>query len=182
MPLSKKLQEIVDAISSQRQKLLDSLNGMSASQFGYKSGHGAWSISDVLHHLALTDEANAKFTSRILRQAASLAPDPTAESSVLHCMDDVFARLTPEKFQAPDFVTPHENVPPQQSLERLAASRKRMLENLDQLSAYDLSSVTHPHPFAGDLNAYQWFLLAGGHEARHTAQIKRIKAEPGFPE
>ena len=96
-------------------------------------------------------------------------------------MDEIFAKLATEKFNAPEFVRPTEHAPAEQSIARLSDSRQRMLENLDQLSAFDLINVKYPHPAAGELNAYQWFLIAGGHEARHTAQIKRIKSEPGFP-
>jgi uncharacterized damage-inducible protein DinB len=181
MHLSRKLQEIVDRITIERQQLLDSVNGLSESQLNYKSEGSTWSITDILHHLALTDEANAKFTSRIVKQVATLPPDATPDSSVAHSMDEIFERTAPEKFQAPPFVSPQEHAPAEQSIGRLKASRELMLKNLSQLSAYELSSITYPHPFAGDLNAYQWFLIAGGHEARHTDQIKRIKVDPGFP-
>jgi hypothetical protein len=56
-----------------------------------------------------------------------------------------------------------------------------MLANVEQLNGFDLTRVTHPHPFAGPLNTYQWILIAGAHEHRHAEQIERIKAQTGFP-
>ena len=97
-------------------------------------------------------------------------------------MDEIMPRLNAAKFQAPEFVVPHPHSPVDESLARLKTSRESMLESVVQLDGYDLSALTHPHPFAGELNAYQWILMAGFHESRHAAQIERIKSQPGFPE
>lgn len=184
MPLSKKLQELVDRISHNREKLLQSVSGLSDAQLNHKAEEPAWSVSDVLNHVSLTDEANAKLTSNMLKRARanSLPPDPSPEASVIHSMDDIFARMNAAKFQAPEFVAPHSHSPVDESLARLKASRERMLANVEQLDGYDLSELTYPHPFAGPLNTYQWVLMAGAHEFRHAEQINRMKSQPGFPE
>lgn len=183
MPLSKKLQEIVDRISRQREKLLESVSGLSEAQLDHKSGDDAWSISDVVHHVSLVDEANAKLTSNMLKKARANQPPPdgSPDDSVLHSMDEIFARMGAAKFQAPDFVEPHSHSPVEESLSRLRTSRERMLANVEQLNGLDLSELTFPHPFAGELNAYQWVLMAGAHESRHAEQINRMKSEAGFP-
>jgi hypothetical protein len=184
MPLSKKLQELVDRISHNRDKLLQSVSGLSDTQLNHKAEETAWSVSDVLNHVSLVDEANAKLTSNMLKRAraSSLPADPSPEASVIHLMDDIFARMNAAKFQAPEFVAPHSHAPVDESLARLKASRERMLANVEQLDGYDLSELTHPHPFAGPLNTYQWVLMAGAHEFRHAEQINRMKSQPGFPE
>ncbi|MEK6407562.1 MAG: DinB family protein [Acidobacteriota bacterium] len=184
MALSRKLQELVDRISHQRDKLLQSVSGLNDVQLNHKAEETAWSVSDVLNHVSLTDEANAKLTSNMLKRAraSSLPPDPSPEASVIHSMDDIFARMNTAKFQAPEFVAPHSHSPVDESLARLNASRERMLANVEQLDGYNLSELTYPHPFAGDLNTYQWVLMAGAHEFRHTEQINRMKSQPDFPE
>ncbi len=183
MQLSKKLQELVDRISHNREKLLQSVSGLSDAQLNHKAEDTAWSVSDVLNHVSMVDEANAKLTSNMLKhaRASSLPPDPSPEASVIHSMDEVFARMGNAKFQAPEFVAPHSHSPIDESLARLKASRERMLANVEQLDGYDLSELTYPHPFAGDLNSYQWVLMAGAHEFRHAEQINRMKSQPGFP-
>jgi hypothetical protein len=183
MPLSKKLQEIVDQITHNRDRVLHSIAGLSDAQLNYKAEGDGWSICDIIHHLALTDEANAKLMSNLLKRARAdnVGADPSSDSSELHSADDVFARMAEPRFQAPQFVAPQSHLPVDDSLARLKASRERMLESIDQLSNFDLSGLTFPHPFAGPLNGYQWMLIAGGHEHRHGQQIKRIKARPDFP-
>ena len=183
MPFSKKLQELVDKISHNRETMLETISGLSEAQLNYKSEDDVWSICDIVHHLALTDDANAKLMSNLLRRARAedLPPDPSPNSSELHSADELFARVAEPKFKAPVFVAPQSHLPVEDSLARLTASRERMLESIDQLAAFDLNQLTHPHPFAGPLNAHQWILMAGGHEHRHTQQIKRMKARTDFP-
>lgn len=182
MALSKKMQELTDAISRSRQSLLRHVDGLSDAQLSYKPDEGEWSLNDILHHLALTDEANGKLTSRALKHAheKNVPPDPTPDESVLNCLDAAVASLN-TRAQAPDFVRPQSHLPAPDSLARLAASRERMLQSIEQLCVYDLTQLKYPHPVLGDLDMYQWILIAGGHEGRHVGQIKRIKAESGFP-
>lgn len=183
MPLSKKVQELVDRISHNRESMLQSISGLSDAQLNYKADGDAWSICDIIHHLALTDEANAKLMSNLLKRARenNVGADPSPDSSELLSADDVFASMAEPKFQAPAFVAPQSHLPVEDSLARLKASRDKMLEAIDQLASFDLRQLTYPHPFAGPLDAHQWILLAGGHEHRHTAQIKRMKARSDFP-
>jgi len=184
MPLSNKLQELVDRISRQREKLLASVSGLSEAQLNYKQDDNTWSVSDVLNHVSLVDEANAKLTSIMLKRvrAEAPAPDPSPAVSELHSLDEVFKVMSVSKFQAPEFVKPHAHSSVEDSLARLRNSRARMLANLEQLDGLDLRELTHPHPFAGPLNTYQWVLIAGAHEHRHAEQIERIKSQPGFPD
>ena len=183
MPLSKKVQELIGAITQSRQALLDSVSGLSEAQLAYQPDDGTWTINDILHHLALTDEANAKLTSRALKHAQErgVGADPTPDESKLNCLDEALAPMRNTRAQAPEFVTPHDHLPADQSLARLNESRARMIEGVERLSDYDLSQLKYPHPILGELDMYQWILIAGGHEGRHVAQIKRIKAAAGFP-
>jgi hypothetical protein len=183
MKLTHKLQEVVDQISNERQALLDGTSGLTEAQLVFKPHDAQWSITDILHHLALTDEANAKLAANMLKQAAekNLSQDSTPEVSVLDSLDAFEGRLSGGKFQAPDRVAPRSHLPAAESLARLKASREKMTATVEQLSAYDLSSLVYRHPLLGDLNAYQWLIIAGKHERRHTAQIARIKKDPDFP-
>lgn len=182
MAASKKIQEIIDAVSSDRQSLLDSINGLSDAQLNHRQ-EGRWSISDILHHLALTGEANLKLMSRMLKQAEALAlpADPTPDASEVNSLAS-FADALKNRVQAPEFVRPHEHAPAEQSLERLEASQKRFVETAERLGQYDLTLLKYPHPLLGELNMYQWLVIAGGHERRHANQINRIKSEPDFPQ
>lgn len=182
--MSKKIQELVGAISGMRQALFDSVSGLSDAQLDYKPTDGEWAISDILHHLALTDEANAKLMGRSLKQAetAGVPPDPTPDESVLNCLEPYADTLKNTRAQAPEFVRPQSHQPVPESLARLNASREKILASIEKLGQYDLTQVKFPHPLLGELHLYQWILIAGGHERRHVGQIGRIKSQPGFPQ
>jgi hypothetical protein len=184
MALSNKLQELVDRISRQREKFLESVSGLTEAQLAHKAEGSAWSIADVINHVSLTDVANAKLTSNFLKSARSrsLPADPSPSASVLNSMDHIFPQMNAGKFKAPEFVTPQANASVEEAMARLKVSRERMLANVEQLDGFDLTGLTFAHPFAGDLNAYQWILVAGAHEARHASQINRMKSELGFPQ
>ncbi|HVF89416.1 MAG TPA: DinB family protein [Blastocatellia bacterium] len=182
MQPSRKIQEIIDAISRNRQALLASISGLTQAQLDFKPPEDAWSVSDILHHMALSDEANVKLAANMLRHAEekNVPRDETPDASVLDCMDG-FAGPLNTRVKAPSRVAPLEHLPSTDSLARLEASRARLNETIIRIGQYDLTHLVYPHPFLGDLNMYQWLILAGGHERRHTAQIERVKATEGFP-
>src|SRR6185503_3637338 len=113
MPLTKKVQELVDTISGYRQALLDEVSALSETQLDHKPGDGAWSISDILHHLALTDEANLKLTFRALKHAEErrLPEDPTPDETALDSLAPFAETLRNTKAQAPGFVAPQSHLP-----------------------------------------------------------------------
>lgn len=180
--LTRKLQELINQIADERRLLLEAVTALSDAQLDYRPGEGGWSISDILHHLSLSDEANVKLSSIMLKQAAekNLPPDGSPEASVLRSLDGLNGRLN-TRVKAPDRVAPRSHLPAAQSLARLNASRQKLLDVVEELSRYDLAQLSWPHPFLGDLNLYQWLIMAGKHESRHTRQIGRIKADPLFP-
>jgi hypothetical protein len=180
---TKKMQEIADRIAADREALLRSVMGLDEEQLDYRPEQAVWSINDVLHHLALADDGSARLMARMLRQARDegFPPDPTPDRSVLDVLDPVTRVADKGKAVAPDRVTPRSHVPAEECLARLAASREKLLQCMDDLAGFDLSTSTFPHPILGVLDAYQWLLLAGWHERRHTGQIERIKSAPSFP-
>ncbi len=183
MPVSKKLQEIQDSITEDRQVLINAVSGLSSNQLDYKRAEDQWSISDILHHLALTGEASAKLGVFMLKQAEEMnvPPDPTPDQSVLDCLDSFGQKIRGMKAQAPDRVVPRSQITVEESLAKLDQSRQEMLAEFEQLSKYDLTHLVRPHPVGGDFHMYQWLLIAGRHERRHVGQIEKIKASPDFP-
>ena len=149
----------------------------------YRPTEDSWSIGEVLHHLALAHEATAKLMSNLLRRAREEAVprDPDSTRSVLTSIDDVVPGVEQGKAPAPDRVTPRSYIEPDEALARLDASRRHLEETVAELSQLDLSGLTFPHPFFGELDVYQWLLVTGWHERRHTKQIERIQASAGFP-
>jgi hypothetical protein len=183
MSRSPKVEEVVARITAARDELLAAVEGLADPQASHRPAETAWSIEDVLHHLALTEEAAVKLLARNLRKAQErqLPPDPDPHGSVVDAIDAAVAGADDKKVTAPDVVTPRSGITAAEALARLRASRDALVASLERLSAYDVSSLTFPHPFFGDFDTYQWVLVTGWHERRHTRQIERIKTDREFP-
>lgn len=185
--LSPKVKEIVESISRDRLGLQEAVRDLAPKQTDFRPEPCSWSIDDVLHHLALAEEASAKlmafFRERALKE--SIGPDPEPGQSVLRSIDSFFEGVDgadDRKAPAPDRVTPRSRVEAPLALARLDSARSRILENLESLSGLDGAKLMYPHPFFGELDLYQWLLIGAWHERRHTRQIERIKGDSRFPD
>jgi hypothetical protein len=181
--MSPKIQEILEQISRDRNGLLSAAEGLTTEQTEFRPEPEAWSVADVLHHLALTEEAASKLVFLMLTRAGeeSFPADPDPGRSVLDSIDAFVVTAENQKAKAPERVRPRAHVPTADAVARLRASRATVVATAEALSSFDLTDMIHPHPFFGPLNTYQWLLVTGWHERRHTRQIERVKASPGFP-
>lgn len=175
----------MESISRDRLGLRESVEPLEREQTDFRPEPGSWSIDDVLHHLALAEEASAKLMAFLLERARtdSSGPDPDPNRSVVRSIDSILEGVAGAdgKASAPDRVTPRSKVEAPLTLARLESARSRILESLEALSAFDGRNLTYRHPFFGELDLYQWLLISGWHERRHTRQIERIKSHAGFP-
>jgi hypothetical protein len=78
-------------------------------------------------------------------------------------------------------VWPDHGKPVADLLEALTATRDRSRQSIDKLAACDPRTLTFAHPRLGSLDLSQWWLLQAEHDRDHLAQIRGIKAAPGFP-
>src|SRR3970040_2210400 len=89
--MSPKAKEIAESISRDRLELRESVRDLGPEQTDFRPEPGAWSIDDVLHHLALAEEASAKLMAFLHERAQkeSIGPDPEPDRSVLRSIDSV---------------------------------------------------------------------------------------------
>jgi hypothetical protein len=182
MALTKKAQEVVDYISAERDKFLATADGLSDAQLNFKTADGQWSIREIFHHIWMVEGLTARLMANLLKQAVEnqLPEDPDCEGCVLHSLD-THAELLKNRFQAPERVVPLDALPLAESIGKMGETRVKLLQPLEELCRYDVSSMLFPHPALGPINAYQWLLVMGGHESRHRRQIDRIKADANYP-
>jgi hypothetical protein len=182
MALTKKAQEVVDYMAGEREKFLATAAGLSQAQLDFKPAPDQWSIREIFHHIWMVEGLTARLMANLLKQAAEnqLPEDGEPEGSVLTSLNEYAEKLS-AKFQAPERVVPLEALPLEESIAKMGGTRASILAPLDELCQYDVSSLLYPHPALGPINAYQWLLVMGGHEARHRRQIKRIKEDANYP-
>jgi hypothetical protein len=138
-----------------------------------------WSVAEVLEHLTRVEQQLTRLLSmRLSEQAATLLP-ATDTSSILTRLDHhrILDRRRP--ITAGERVLPRGEMDATAALAALEASRAKLRELVVAHDGIAIDAVTHPHPVLGVIDAYQWFIFIGSHEARHAEQIREIATALG---
>ncbi len=163
-----------------RKMFLDSLAGVSQSQWAYKPAPEVWSIAEVAEHIAVSEESLfALVTKKIM--AGPSEPDKKTEAAgkeerLLKALVD-----RSQKAQAPEFLRPTNRwKTPAELIDHFKKSRDNTIAYV-QTTQEDLRSRFAPHPVFQALDAYQWILLISGHSERHILQLNEVKQAAGYP-
>jgi len=159
-----------------RDALLASTRDLSAEQWNFKPVPDRWSIGEIVEHIGLIERRIHGIIGRM-----GDAPQRSDEGPPEQ-MDELIVTEVPKrtaKFEAPEWVRPTNSQKDDRVLDHFIEGRKRTLE---LLSASHLRGHVIPHPVLGPWDGYQWLLAAGAHCARHTDQIREVKADPHFPQ
>jgi hypothetical protein len=174
------LQELWQRNDAARAALIEEVRGLNDGQLAFQAVPGRWSIGEILDHLSLSERSLARTLSKLLQQAAGrgeigqpeIMPPPVTQIDLT---------LYNEPAGAPESALPSPDRPLERMLTDLAESRERMVEITRRADGRVVGTVTLRHFQLGDLGFYQWLALAGAHEMKHLAQVRQIKARPGFP-
>lgn len=138
-----------------------------------------WSVAEVLEHLAQTERAVTGLLTQLLERAA---PRPAAEAF----SDDAFRRHVEmlgfldrtRKLQGPQ---PTGKMSATDAWGELDRTRPELIEVVERGAGLRLEDISYAHPFAGDLDLYQWIAFVGLHEGRHAGQIREASPPPPPP-
>jgi hypothetical protein len=169
--------EIIEVAITARKNLLCSIQDLTQEQFNQKPNSNVWSIGEIVHHLYLTEKLVSSLLARYLERAIKRnIPLARKDSpSMLHCLDGFSVEVPLKKVKTPEFSIPEYGISKDELDRYLRKSHKIFLRKASSLCEYDLNDIRFPHPFLGKINMYQWILLVGKHEQRHTIQIENLK-------
>ncbi|HET7456852.1 MAG TPA: DinB family protein [Gemmatimonadaceae bacterium] len=172
-----RIAELTDYLARTRSALLAAVDAVPESRRETPPTPGAWSVAQVLDHLALVEDGSTRLlTKRVARaREAGLGPDRET-SSLLHSLDASGLGSRAQRLDAPEIVLPRAGATAAGSAAALRESRASLLALLREVDGLDLSAVRATHGRLGDIDAYQWVLFLGMHEARHTEQLAEIAA------
>jgi hypothetical protein len=170
--------QIFDAIDGTRNRIYERVENLNDEQAGLRASTEAWSVCEIVEHLALIEEQLSKMMSIMLAKAESAAKKEGASVNQQpmepFTLDQFIERSAKEKYQAPETVRPAGSIPVSTLLERLRESRAALHSLQPRLEATDLARAVYPHPAFGPLNLYQWLAFIGLHEERHLRQIESL--------
>ncbi len=172
--------EVIKYLNETRKNFLAEIKGLSEAQWKFKAAPDRWSVAEVAEHIAVSEETlMGMVTERIMKSPAAPEKKEAAKGKDDLLRKQVTDRST--KVQAPEMLKPTNRWATESDLAKaFNASRDKNI-NYVQTTQEDLRSHFGAHPILKDLDAYQWIILISAHSARHTDQIKEVKADPNFP-
>ena len=178
MSLPPPLEVLWNELEARRAEVLGEVKGLSQTQADWRPSERDWSVGEIIQHLTLAEVATGKLTSKLLKEAgAAFAPFPRD----LTAFAPLPAWPVETRAEAPPVVRPEYGHPIDRLLAEITAARERSRQSLERVAAVDPSPLVWRHFALGELNLAQWWMLQARHDADHLAQLRRVKAEPGFP-
>jgi hypothetical protein len=157
--------------------LLQAVAGLTDSQWHFKPAAGRWSVAEILEHLVIIED-------RVHGIVAAMPEAPCTDGNRNNAeVERIILTEVPRRsprLPAPPHVLPSGEKSPAELLKSFMESRAVTIELLETAPA--LRGHVAPHPILGLWDGYQWIMAAAAHTARHTEQIREVKADGRFPE
>lgn len=153
---------------------------LSPNQLHFKPSPDAWSISQCLEHIILTEE----MLFGMIKQNIAKPANPERKDEIQFTDEQILMMVTDrsEKYQAPDMLVARGKYQDVESaLLDLEKQRSEIISFINNTSVSDMRNHISDSP-SGASDIYQSLVFIAGHTARHTLQIEEIKASVGFPE
>ena len=175
-PIHPRLQELFAYLTVRRNALKEAVDAVPEAQRNQQPELDRWSVAEVIEHLALVEARFKTIISDRLSEAraSGLAADSETDS-IVGTFNQAGILDRSSKHVAPDVVRP-QGSDWNTAWSRLEDVRRSFLDVYLSGDGLALADVVHVHPRLGSLNLYQWGVWLGGHEARHTEQIREIAA------
>ena len=169
------LSEVFQTLDASRSALRDAFKAIPEPQRRLRPAADRWSAVDIVEHLSLVERrfthmldarVSAALDQGLAPETAERVPLPTP---VAERMQDRLNRRT-----APDPAQPTGQLDEVAAWGAAEAARQAFRDTVTRGDGLALSTVSHAHPFFGELNIYQWVELIAGHEQRHVQQLREL--------
>lgn len=169
---------LLEQLESSKKAMLASIQGLSAAQWAFKPAPTVWSVKECAEHIILAEDFLYGTVQQILKSPAL----PRPEGSNPEVDHIIVARLQDrsQKATAPEPITPTGRfATPEDAAREFTARRDKTIA---YVKSTDDALRVHVAPSpGGPMDAYQFLLLLASHSARHTAQIREVQSNAGYP-
>lgn len=174
----------LEEIYSDRERVLSSIEEtvrpLSDSQLAFRPSTEAWSVAEIVEHLAIVEPGMLKVVGLLIEKA--VPQNGSSPEAFEVTLDDGIRTGATGKFKTRPEAVPTGSVPVVESLQTLGAIQSGLRALRHRLAAVNVSSVKFTHRALGDLTLGQWCAFIGAHEARHLGQIRTVISSAGFPQ
>ena len=171
----------VEYLTTMRDQVLKESSTLTEAQWNFKAAPDRWSVGEVVHHLTLAEPLLFEMQQKQMGGPAA-TPEQLAATKGKDAMIRKGVPDRTQKFQAPEPLQPGKDTSLPTQKDILAAFRERRTKTIDYASRTkdDLRNRIGDAP-VGPMDGYQWLLFIAAHSERHLAQLREVKADPGFP-
>lgn len=169
----------IDALTSTRVALRQSINGLTNAQLNYKPAPDRWSIAECVEHIALVERG----IFGAIQKGMGYPANPEKRAEIKYSDVDVIkaVRSRSVTLPAPDpFLPTGRFGSTHAALDAFDQQRETAITYVQTVTD-DLRTHYFRHIALGWLDSYQAILLLASHGERHRKQIEEVKASPGFP-
>jgi hypothetical protein len=168
-----RITRLLASLDSTRSGLHAAVEQVPAARRQERPAPNRWSVAEVLEHLSIVQGRVAKvietFVATAPESPQGAAHPPADYSALLATVTDRTRTVV-----APEPTHPTAQVDAATAWSALVSGREEIKASLAAAHGHDLTGMSRQHPILGTLNGYEWIASLGGHEARHTAQIREI--------
>ena len=185
--------DIYAANDTVRRKLAARVENLSEAQQNFRPAEGAWSITEIIDHLSITEQNMVQLVGMLLKKSEGATAAHNAGEGVAGAetgtsappfrpfsLDSFIEQVKDVKLNAPEQVRPGGTATLAAALANLERTRAAIEALRPRLEAANHDAATYPHPAFGEFNAAQWVAFIGLHESRHLRQIENLMAAPEF--
>ena len=160
---------IIENLARAQSELLRAADAIPAEQWKTRPAEGRWSAGELVAHLSAIERAILGRADKLLQKPPKTVPFYKRFHVPMMIVE---ARVIRRK--APAALEPQVAGEKEEMLADLRGVRERTLAFIEETKGRDLSRYNMPHPFLGNLNAYDWLQFIASHEIRHMKQMKEI--------
>jgi hypothetical protein len=163
------LATIIENLARAQSELLRAADAVPADQWKTRPADERWSAGELIAHLSAIERAILGRADKLLQKPPRSVPFYKRFHVPMMIVE---ARVIRRK--APAAIEPHSVGEKEEMLAELRGVRERTLAFIEETRGRDLSRYNMPHPFLGNLNAYDWLQFIASHEIRHMKQMREI--------
>lgn len=171
--MNARIQEILEQLDQHRAALRSAVDAVPPELRERRPAPDRWSVAEVLEHLSIVEgRVTGVLEARI---AAARAEGVGEESGTGPVVPENYVALIRDRSRprvASGASAPRGEMDADAAWAALERSRSALRQAVLSGDGLALGEVTQAHPALGELNLYQWIAFVGGHEARHTDQIR----------
>ena len=163
--------DVLALLDEERRSLLAAVEQVRQEDRDRRPAENAWSVAEVLEHLARVERGIAKL---IALRGREQPPAGQAAAVPLDAARIAQIRGRTERIEAPERIRPSGTVTSAEALQALEDARAKLREAVIAADSASLDACTHAHAVLGVLTLRDWVRFVAHHEARHAAQVADI--------